>query len=72
MDRDGPGFLTDLVIVFLTYAAIMLIADFVTASLDLEGIASTAVALVIGLAIVFVVLITYYRTFLEEAPVTGA
>ena len=68
MPREGPGFIEDLVLLWLTLGAWVIVAEVVITALNLSGIVATVAGVGIGAVIAFVVLYGYYRYFLDEKP----
>ncbi|WP_049927132.1 hypothetical protein [Halopiger goleimassiliensis] len=72
MSRDGPGFLEDLVLLWLTLVVWIGLSEFAVTTLNVDGVVATVVALGIGTVVAFVGLYGYYRLFLDEKPLQSA
>jgi MFS family permease len=69
MDRDGPGFLADLAVLWGTLTVCLLAANILVDQFGRPWGLVTAVA--VGLGVGFGVLLGYYRFFLDETPLLG-
>ena len=69
MTRDGPGFLVDLIVLWGTLTVCLLTASVLVGSFGRPWGFVPAIA--VGLVVVFVVLVAYYRVFLDETPLLG-
>ncbi len=69
MTRDGPGFLVDLLFLWLVVMACLVVADWFDRQFG------RPVGLLLGIAaavvIVFSFLVAYYRMYLDERPLLG-
>jgi len=69
MNREGAGFLGDLAVLWGTLTVCLIVANILVEAFGRPWGLVAAVA--VSLVIVFVVLVAYYRVFLDEQPLLG-
>ena len=69
MTRDGPGFLVDLIVLWGTLSFCLIMAGVFVGSFGRPWGFVPAIA--VGVVVVFIVLVAYYRVFLDETPLLG-
>ena len=69
MSREGAGFLGDLAVLWGTLTLCLIVANVLDGALGRPW--GSVAAIAVSLVIVFVVLVAYYRVFLDEKPLLG-
>ena len=69
MHRDGPGFLIDLLYVWLVVVVCVVVADSVARAIGRP--VGLVVGITVSILVVFLFLLAYYRIYLDERPLLG-